>query len=365
MKNLTLKIPKGCVPQTYYWSRKTRTEFKNSLYMVPFMGVSMSVMQHSITPLYFYLPWLAIFSLVLLWAKWRAHVSGWRHFVEENGIWAEPIDKWGWPKKQFVLPFEKVDIQGVEDCFYRGQHYLRIHFSWKSFRGYEILYIPYLRWDKDVVEIELIPFLNTKILDQEPQGADTPVSKPTSPAMAAGWNWDGYSRVAITLSTPPDCSPFRYLILCNEMGGFCRFLFVTAIPVFAWIYHIREWLEPVVLLVMLALDWMLLKILLRIKRGPWIQHIEDKGIWVESIKTPYGNLKGIIVLEFNKHQIVGVEQISRHNTDFVRIHYKYRLFPETGTLDMPYLPKDIDAVEAELIPHLRSKIMQTAVQGTA
>ena len=116
---------------------------------------------------------------------------------------------------------------------------------------------------------------------------------------------------------------------------------------------------------MLLLDWAMLTALLKIKRASWIQHIEDKGIWVEPIRTQYSKPKGIIVLEFTKHRIVEVEQIAQNGNNFVRIHYKFLLFPETRTLDLPYLLNDTDVVETELIPYLRSKIMQTSVQGTA
>jgi hypothetical protein len=366
MKILTLKIPKGCVPQSYFWPKKALADFRSSIFFCACMGIAMSIMEHTIQFLYFYVASLVVYGLVLLWAKWRASVSGWKHLIEANGIWAEPVDTWRWPKKQFVLPFEKVEIQSVEDSFYRGEHYLRINFSWKAFRGYEVLDLPYLHEDKDVVQIQLIPFLNTKITETATRTSDETGVRLRSRVSEPGWNWDGYSEVAITLATPPAIAPLRYLGLSAEMGGLIWFLCLTSMPVSSLFISQGHWfLSFVLLAVMIIMDWSAIKCLLWIKRSEWTQHIEDKGIWVESAKTLFSKPKGIIVLDFGKHQISAVETISKGGTNFVRIHYKYLMLPLPLALDLPYLPKDSEVVEDELIPYLRSKITQTAVQGTA
>lgn len=89
--------------------------------------------------------------------------------------------------------------------------------------------------------------------------------------------------------------------------------------------------------------------------GIWIQHIEEKGIWAEPLKA-YGMCKARIIIDFEKHKILGVEQMSSKGINFVRCYYRSIGSASQQILDMPYLPDDRAIVETELIPFLRSKI---------
>jgi len=103
------------------------------------------------------------FSCYTFWASWRVGRGAWLQHVEDTGIWAEPVNAFGLPKARIALSFITDSLTQIEKRTNRGLSFLRCYYTNRSSQKSRVLDMAYIPDEKNLVDNELIPFLQSKV----------------------------------------------------------------------------------------------------------------------------------------------------------------------------------------------------------